>query len=114
MKQKVFFLIAVMFLSVTTVFGQIGKSPYPIIFVHGLNSNEDTWFLVINDDVNLDLQDVYGDYDVNVDVYHAVLNAYSFTTDVLVDVVVDFPNHSYIPSADGSLFTINFNTSLVG
>ena len=94
-----------------------GDSPYPMIFIHGIVGSDESWKEIIDDDEDsngygVDLQDVYGDFHNLLSVYHAVLNAYSFTTDVLVDVVVDFPNHSYIPSADGSLFTINFETSL--
>ncbi|MDR3503120.1 MAG: T9SS type A sorting domain-containing protein [Legionella sp.] len=43
-------LLAIIYLTIlnSVVFGQIAKSPYPIIFVHGLNDGDGTWDTTIS------------------------------------------------------------------
>ena len=41
--MKKFILFILILLSVKSAFSQTGNSPYPIIFVHGLNSDDQTW-----------------------------------------------------------------------
>lgn len=41
--MKKFFTVLFIFLSFHPIYSQTGNSPYPIIFVHGLNSDDQTW-----------------------------------------------------------------------
>jgi len=107
--------VTALMLFVSTAYGQIiGKSPYPMIFVHGINSSDaNAWYDIIDDDVNPDLQDVYGDFN-SFAVYHAVLNASSTSTKLEDDVVYNYNGINDALSSSGSLFTINFETSIDG
>jgi len=88
-----------------------GKSPYPVIFVHGLNSSDDKWYSTINDDINLDLQDVYGDFN-SFCTYHSVLNASSSSTKLEDDVEYNYNGINNALSSTSSLFAINFEASI--
>lgn len=90
-------------------FSQENRSPYPIIFVHGLNSDNSTWNTIIDQLTNIFRKN-------SNNIFHAVLNAYTYTKiegpnnilgDGDDDVLVYFNNHSNQLS-DGDLFAVNF------
>ncbi|MCZ6702656.1 MAG: alpha/beta fold hydrolase, partial [Ignavibacteria bacterium] len=109
MIAKIIFLFSFITFS---LFAQTGGSPYPIIFVHGLNSNDYTWDTTINE-----LNGIWGTYTRN-NVFYAVLNAYGGMTNIAGndgtvgnfddDVIVSFTNETNeLPNAN--LYTINFD-----
>lgn len=114
--------LALVFLVLLSVGLFAGESPYPIIFVHGLDSSNETWEETINElDLCFDETFYIDENDQNVpeNVFNAVLNAHgdmtriTGTNDALEigstddDVLVHFPNESNT-LADGNLFAINF------
>ncbi|MCB0264062.1 MAG: T9SS type A sorting domain-containing protein [Calditrichaeota bacterium] len=77
-------------------------APYPVIFIHGLDSKNSTWSETI--DV---VENTWGNHG-STDVFHAVLNAFEDNTDVYVDVLAAFPENNFL-SPTGNIFAINFN-----
>ena len=84
------------------IFGQLfsQKPVYPIIFIHGLNSNDKTWqktvyFMADNY--------LWGDPYTNKGIFHAVLNS-NFGSSLYSDDVIYYDDLS-----DNSLFCINFD-----
>ncbi len=85
--------------------------PYPIIFIHGLDSEDVTWKTAIHylrdqfgwSDPYHDAQDPNGQ-----GIFHAVLEASDLSTHRGLDVVFDFPNeHNEL--YNGNLYAINFH-----
>ncbi len=84
------------------IFGQLfaQKPVYPIIFIHGLNSNDKTWqetvyFMADNY--------LWGDPYTNKGIFHAVLNS-NFGSSLYSDDVIYYDDLS-----DNNLFCINFD-----
>ncbi len=112
MKKKYFCLLVVIlniFISAEIAYSQENRSPYPIIFVHGLNSDNTTWNATINELAKIFRKN-------NNNIFHAVLNAFSYTkltgTDTTLgtgddDVLVYFNNHTNQLSS-GDLYAVNF------
>lgn len=110
MKTKIYIILFI-FLNGDINLAQEYRSPYPIIFVHGLNSFEGTWDETINF-----LSPAFG----GKQIFHAVLNAYTYTrlegTDMILgnnddDVLfpkLDTNGDSVNQLQNGSLFVINF------
>lgn len=112
--KTVFLVIAVILLAVSLFAQTTGKSPYPIIFVHGFNGDGETFLLTIQQ-----LETVFGDYDPNIDIFHAVLNADPASTHHNNDVktILQKPDGTSVNeflSPNGSLFALNFKNSLDG
>jgi len=109
-KTKIYIILFI-FLNGDINLAQEYRSPYPIIFVHGLNSFEGTWDETINF-----LSPAFG----GKQIFHAVLNAYTYTrlegTDMILgnnddDVLfpkLDTNGDSVNQLQNGSLFVINF------
>ena len=117
--KKLLFIFVFIF-SFINSFAQ--ESPYPIIFVHGLNSEQTTW------ETTFDILNNYYDYceDNNSyqpnHVFNAVLNAYTYTnikglnnqfdsqvgSDDDVQVVFSNDNNDLLP---GSLYLVNFHNA---
>ncbi len=85
--------------------------PYPIIFIHGIDSEDNTWRATVHyfrdqfgwSDPYKDDQDPNGQ-----GVFHAVLDASDLSTHYGLDVVFDFPNeHNEL--YNGNLYAINFH-----
>tara|TARA_B110001452_G_scaffold230435_1_gene206781 strand:- start:722 stop:2470 length:1749 start_codon:yes stop_codon:yes gene_type:complete len=90
---------------------EISELPYPIIFIHGLNSNSETWDNTTNwMDINLNFN--YGgrvDYCLNYDNDNSVANT-NFSPTVGADIV-RFDN---LFMNDGDYFYINFDVGIDG
>jgi pimeloyl-ACP methyl ester carboxylesterase len=99
-----------LFLTISTILVS-SEIPYPIIFIHGLGSSEETWDTTINH-----LEMTLGDHN-DEHIYHAVLNAYGSMTCIQGqdgvlgtgddDVLVTFNNEDNVLS-DGHIFSLNF------
>lgn len=112
MKSYVMFLLIVLFMCIKINLAQ-EFSPYPIIFVHGLNSDDNTWQETL--DI---LSPIFG----SSQVFHSVQNAYSGLRklegfdgvlgtnddDVLFPVIDDESGDSINQLQIGSLFAVNF------
>ena len=85
--MKKFFLLFTIFIFVNN-YSQTGKSPYPIIFVHGLNGSDSSWTESI--DKITDITDFSNPY-INNGIFHAVLNI-SSSTNYSDDVKTSFSN----------------------
>lgn len=107
-----FILIPIFFLVLSIkTFAQSPKSPYPIIFVHGLASEDLTWSQTIDT-----LEQIWGTHGEN-HVFHAVLNAYGDMTNIAGsdnilgnaddDVQIEFNNETNDLDS-GNIFAINF------
>ncbi|MEK7726814.1 MAG: alpha/beta fold hydrolase, partial [candidate division KSB1 bacterium] len=85
--------------------------PYPIIFIHGINSEDETWKTTIHyfrdrfgwNDPYHDAQDPNGQ-----GIFHAVLDTSALFTRRGLDVVFDFPNE-HNDLYNGNLYAINFH-----
>ena len=105
-----YFNSIILILSLVTIIHS-SDIPYPIIFIHGLDSSEETWDTTINH-----LEMTLGDHN-DEHIYHAVLNAYGRMTHIQGqdgvlgngddDVLVTFNNEDNVLS-DGQLFSLNF------
>ena len=97
-------LVATTLLTAEHLYAQ--QPVYPIIFVHGLNSSDQTWEETIRF-----MRDHYGWDDPFADneqgVFHAVLNASDLSTHYGMDVRVDFSNE-HNDLYNGHIFLINF------
>ena len=112
MKKKYFCLLVVIlniFILAEIAYSQENRSPYPIIFVHGLNSDNTKWNTTINELANIFRKN-------NNNIFHAVLNAFFYTkltgTDTTLgtgddDVLVYFNNHTNQLS-NGDIYAVNF------
>jgi len=116
--EKAIIIAVLIFISISLF---AGESPYPIIFVHGLNSSNDGWeetISALDDYFGSDFLDLESDEPEHV--FHAVLNAYEDMTNVAGpdstlngnmgsddDVQFVFANE-YNTLAPGSLYAINF------
>ncbi|MFQ5649410.1 MAG: alpha/beta fold hydrolase [bacterium] len=99
------------FLSVPNLFAQTPETPYPILFVHGLESSDQTWDRTINE-----LGVYVGDFGES-HVFHAVLNAYADMTNLYGpdgitgnkddDVLILFNNEDN-QLGNGQIYAINF------
>ncbi len=85
--------------------------PYPIIFIHGINSDDETWGESI-----ANLKSVYGWDDPYSDtpiysngrgIFHALLNASDQATDYKIDVQTKFTNEDN-KLYNGNVYAINF------
>jgi len=104
--------IAVCIISISLSTVICGNSPYPIIFIHGLDSEDETWGTTITQ-----LEAFYGDFNEG-HIFHAVLNAYEDMTDIYGpdgiegtiddDVIVSFDNENN-ELLDGNIYAINFD-----
>jgi len=103
-----------LFLSFSKTNAQLAKPPYPIIFVHGLDSNDKTWTESINQ-----IKSIFNIGDVQV--FNVVLNAYSglrsiegpdgilgTIDDDVLTLYKDEAGNSVNNLLDGVLFAINF------
>ncbi|MEO8664359.1 MAG: hypothetical protein ABI462_02590 [Ignavibacteria bacterium] len=86
-------------------FSQVGKSPYPIIFVHGLNSDDQTW--------NSMVTKISTAWDLSANhVIYAVLNARGGdTTNYLQDVILPYKDASGAivnQVTSSSIYAVNF------
>jgi len=103
-KSLNFVLIILIFLPHSSILSQYINSPYPIIFVHGLNDNDQTWKTTINI-----LEQAYSG---SAQVFNAVLNAYpgynSYKDDVLFPPM-DKDGNPVNQLQNGNLYVINFN-----
>ncbi len=106
MKTLLLSLLCILFS--TQSFSQTRNPAYPIIFIHGLDSEDDKWAPTLN---------VLDNYWGSAQSYHAVLNAYANVTriegpDGILgtiddDVLLQFNNLSNVLS-NGNIFVINF------
>ncbi len=111
MIKTIFSYIIFLIILSSVNFAQNFSSPYPIIFVHGLNSFEGTWDETINF-----LGTAFG----SKQIFHAVLNAYSGTSlegpdgilgsndDDVLFPEIDMDGNPINQLQQGSLFVINF------
>lgn len=104
--KKYFFLFVMVFLFKSLSYSQVGNSPYPVIFVHGLNSDDQTWSSILTQLSST--WDLSSSHSIN-----AVLNARGGdTTGYLQDVIIPYKDASgnivnkITPS---SIYTINFS-----
>ncbi|MBS1513669.1 MAG: T9SS type A sorting domain-containing protein [Bacteroidetes bacterium] len=101
--KKTFLLLILV--STQIAFSQPSNSPYPIIFVHGLNSSDLTW-----DNTITQLSQTW--QSSNNHKLHFVLNAKSNVTDYLQDVIIpliDQDGTIVNKITKSSLYSINFN-----
>ncbi len=88
------------------VFSQTGNSPYPVIFVHGLNSDDQTWSSILT---QLSSKWILS----SSHTLNAVLNARGGdTTDYIMDVMIpdlDVNGNIVNSLTPSSIYTINFN-----
>jgi pimeloyl-ACP methyl ester carboxylesterase len=105
--KKQFILIAIFTINIfINIYPQTGKSPYPIIFVHGLNSNDSTWKESI--DYITDITEFTNPYSNN-GIFYAVLNI-SSGTNYSDDVKTSFSNlHNNLNNND--IYCVNFNNA---
>ena len=103
---KYFSLFVMIFLFKSLSYSQVGNSPYPVIFVHGLNSDDQTWSSILTQLSSA--WDLSSSHSIN-----AVLNARGGdTTGYLQDVIIPYKDASgnivnkITPS---SIYTINFS-----
>lgn len=100
--KKIFLL----FITIVNIsFAQIGNSPYPVIFVHGLNSDDRTW--------NSTVTQLSASWNLSANhTLSAVLNARGGdTTNYIQDVVIPLldANGNIVNSiTNSSIYTINF------
>ena len=84
----------------------VGQSlPYPIIFIHGINSDDGTW-----QTTNNYLRDNFGwndPYFNDQGIFHALLNASDLSTHFGMDVKTQFPNERN-DLYNGNIYAINF------
>lgn len=99
--KKIFFYFVVccLFFFSNITYSQEDRSPYPIIFVHGLNSDNGTWNTTINQLATIFRKN-------NNNVFQAVLNATTSTK--LEDDILTYFNNCSNQLSDGDLFAINF------
>ena len=104
--SKPFIILISIFISLSISYSQPANSPYPVIFVHGLNSDDQTWSSIITQ-----LSSVWNLS--NSHTLNAVLNARGGdTTSYIQDVLV--PNTDMTGSLINnltlsSIYSINFN-----
>lgn len=101
-RNLLFCIVSVLCLSAALFAQTPADAPYPVIFIHGLDSKDSTWSETI--DV---VENTWGNHG-STDVFHAVLNAFEDNTDVYVDVLAAFPENNFL-SPTGNIFAINFN-----
>ncbi|MFC2130958.1 RHS repeat-associated core domain-containing protein [Bacteroidota bacterium] len=108
---KYYFLLIVFSLS---VLAQDLKSPYPIIFVHGLSDNDKSW---VKTKEALDDNQIYTIYDANDEefpnegiVFHACLNKDFKSNDYTEDVYYEFRENDYLQKSD--VYFVNFDAFL--
>jgi pimeloyl-ACP methyl ester carboxylesterase len=102
--KKLFFLVFVL-LSCNISYSQVGNSPYPVIFVHGLNSDDRTW--------NNTITQLSASWELSSNhVLSAVINARGGdTTDYLQDVIIpllDVNGNIVNRITSSSIYAINF------
>lgn len=68
--------------------------PYPIVFMHGWSGAGTSWDNVYTSSL---LTDIYGTFNPNTQVYHAMLNA-TPSTDIFSDGIADYPAGIYVES----------------
>ncbi|KAA0255563.1 MAG: alpha/beta hydrolase, partial [Chlorobiota bacterium] len=95
MKKTLFLVFLLLFQFVG--FAQSGRSPYPIIFVHGIDSDNTMW-----NDITNHLNLWFG----SAQVVDLVLNASFDSTHFVDDVIIEFKNTP--PLSTGNIFTVNF------
>ncbi len=104
MKLRTLFTIFIMF-SISSSISKAGDSPYPIIFVHGLNSDDQTWNTTLN-------QASLAWTMSSSHTLHAVLNARGGdTTDYLLDVILplrDASGNIVNALSVSNIYTVNF------
>ncbi len=105
MNLKILFFLILVLSFTTTVATRAGDSPYPIIFVHGLNSDDQTWNTTLN---QLSLACPMS----SSHTLHAVLNARGGdTTDYLLDVLLplrDVGGKVVNALSVSNIYTVNF------
>ncbi len=100
------FLFTTFYILSFSLYAQTGKSPYPIIFVHGLSSSDSTWLESIN--YISDITGYTNPYNNN-GIFHAVLNK-STTTSYTEDVQTKFNNLANTLN-NNDIYCINFENS---
>lgn len=103
-RNLLFCIVSVLCLSAALFAQTPADAPYPVIFIHGLNSSNQTWTETINV-----LENTWGNH-ATTDVYHSVLNAYFNITEVTNDVFFNFSENNGL-STNGNIFSINFETT---
>lgn len=103
--RKLFLVSAMIFFCINSSFSQVGNSPYPVIFVHGLNSDDQTWSSILTQlSTTWELSSSHTIY--------AVLNARGGdTTDYLRDVIIpymDVSGNIVNKITPSSIYTVNF------
>ncbi|MBK8980743.1 MAG: hypothetical protein IPM38_00095 [Ignavibacteria bacterium] len=103
--MKKFILLSITFLIPQLTFSQIGNSPYPVIFVHGLNSDDMTWNTTVNQ--------LSASWIISAEHnLSAVLNARGGdTTEYTQDVVIPLLNTSGAEVnkiTNSNIYTVNF------
>jgi len=103
--MKKLLLLFLILTSFKISYSQVGNSPYPIIFVHGLNSDEQTWDTVVN----------YMDNSFSIsgnNRFSAILNARGGdTTNYLQDVMIPSLDENGIQVnrfINSNIFLVNF------
>lgn len=103
--MKKFTITLLIFLAFNTSYPQTGNSPYPIIFVHGLNSDDQTW--------NTMITKISAAWNLSSDhTLYFVLNARGGdTTNYLPDVIFPLKNTSGLTVntiSNSSIYTIDY------
>jgi len=103
--RKFILLSAMILLCINSSYPQAGNSPYPVIFVHGLNSDDQTWSSI--------LTQLSSTWELsNSHTIYAVLNARGGdTTDYLRDVIIpymDVSGNIVNKITPSSIYTVNF------
>ena len=102
MRIKLLLFISIFLFNVS--YSQVGNSPYPIIFVHGINSSEETW-----DGAITRLQQAWQvSFNRNL---NFVLNALGGNTNYLEDVIIplyDENGNTVNKLTNSNIYTINF------
>jgi len=105
MKKYLLLISLITFILFNNCYSQIGNSPYPIIFVHGINSDEETWKEIVNF-----LKKSYSTSANNT--LNFVLNAKGGdTTNYLEDVIMptqDINGNMVNRLVNSNIFLINF------
>jgi pimeloyl-ACP methyl ester carboxylesterase len=109
-------LVFMLMYGATYVNGQEAWSPYPIIYIHGLNSDDKAWHETIQK-----LSGIHGTFIPNGaantgNVFNAMLNRYAdmtamFGPDRLVGTADDDVYTQKSPLQPGAVFALNFSTS---